>query len=263
MSNRSERQSIRSKAILREVQNSGSVAINDLCERHHASIATIRRDLQQLEEQGLLRRTHGGAVPIEPLFYEPFRRDASFVDLVARHAEEKRRIGQAAAELVEQGNAIALTAGTTTTEVVRCLRYQWGIKVVTNTVNIAMELSKRKDIEVFVTGGHLRGDWFSLVGPDAIETLRKTFVDIVFIGANGIDLSAGLTCHSSDEAAVNRAMVAQGKRRIAVVDRSKFGVVAGWQICPLEVCDLIITDSGAANETILPYTTRGLEVHRV
>ncbi|MHB1675785.1 MAG: DeoR/GlpR family DNA-binding transcription regulator [Acidobacteriaceae bacterium] len=263
MSDRSDRQSARSEAILREVQKFGSVAINDLCERHDASIATIRRDLQQLENQGLLRRTHGGAVPIEPLFYEPFRKDASFVDLVGRHAEEKRRIGQAAAELVGQGNTIALTAGTTTTEVVRCLRYQWGIKVVTNTVNVAMELSKRKDIEVFVTGGHLRGDWFSLVGPTAIDTLRQAFVDIVFIGANGIDPSAGLTCYSSDEAAVNRAMVSQAKRRIAVVDRSKFGIVAGWQICPVEVCDLIITDSGATSETIHPYAKRGVEVHRV
>lgn len=263
MSNRSERQSSRIKAIVRELQQAGSVTISDLCEHYQASIATVRRDLRQLEEQGLLRRTHGGAVPIEPLFYEPFKKDASFVDLVGRHAEEKRRIAQAAAELVEPGNTIALTAGTTTTEVIRCLRYEGGIKVVTNTVNIAMELSKRKDIEVFVTGGHLRGDWFSLVGPTTVDNLRQAFVDIVFIGANGIDPSAGLTCHSADEAAVNRVMVSQAKKRIAVVDRSKFGIITDWQICPIEACALIITDSGATNEMIAPYTERGIEVHRV
>lgn len=263
MSNRSERQSGRVKAIVRELQQSSSVSIHDLCSRYRASVATIRRDLRQLEEQGLLRRTHGGAVPIEPLFYEPFRKDASFIDLVGRNAEEKRRIAQAAAALVEQGNSIALTAGTTTTEVVRCLRHQGGIKVVTNTVNIAMELSKRRDIEVFVTGGHLRGEWFSLVGPAAIDSLRQTFVDIVFIGANGIHPTAGLTCHSADEAAVNRAMVAQAKRHIAVVDHSKFGTIADWKICNIEACDLIITDAGLTEDKVRDYAERGVAVQRV
>lgn len=263
MSSRSERQAIRIKGIIRELQQAGSVSIRDLCDQYQSSFATVRRDLRQLEKQGLLRRTHGGAVPIEPFFYEPFKKDASFVDLVGRHAEEKRRIAHAAAELVEPGNTIALTAGTTTTEVIRCLRPEGGIKVVTNTVNIAMELSKRKDIEVFVTGGHLRGDWFSLVGPTTVDNLRQTFVDIVFIGANGIEPSAGLTCHSPDEAAVNRAMVSQAKRRIAVVDRSKFGKIADWQICPIEACEMIITDSGVTDEMIAPYAKRGVKVQRV
>jgi DeoR family transcriptional regulator of aga operon len=263
MSDRSERQSSRVKAILNELQESGSVSINDLCDRFEASVATVRRDLQQLEEQGLLRRTHGGAVSIEPLFYEAFKKDASYVDLVGRNADEKRRIGRAAAELVQQGNTIALTPGTTTTEVVRCLRYEGGIKVVTNTVNVAMELSKRKDIEVFVTGGHLRGDWFSLVGPAAVDSLRQTYVDIAFLGADGIHPSAGLTCHSPEEAAVNRVMLTQAKKRIAVADRSKFGVIASWKMCPIEDCDLIITDKRVTKDMIGPYSERGVEVRRV
>jgi len=159
MSDRSERQSARIKAILRDLQQGGSLSIEDLCERYGASLATIRRDLQELEDRGLLRRIRGGAMPIEPLFYEPFRTSPSFQDLVGRHAEEKRRIGQAAAELLEPGNTLSLTAGTTTTEVVRCLPYEYNLKVITNTVNVAMELSKRKDVDVFVTGGHLRGAW--------------------------------------------------------------------------------------------------------
>ena len=263
MSERSERRSNRTKSILSELQRTGSVSINDLCQRFDASVATIRRDLQQLEEQGLLRRTHGGAVSIEPLFYEAFRKDAAFVDLVGRYPEEKRRIGQAAAELVQQGNSIALTPGTTTTEVTRCLRHLGGIKVVTNTVNVAMELSKRKDIEVFVTGGYLRGDWFSLVGPTAVESLQQAFVDIAFLGADGIDASAGLTCHSPDEAAVNRVMVAHAKKRVAVVDHSKFGVIADWKMCGVEDCSLIITDKGVSREIMVPYTARGIEIRRV
>jgi DeoR family transcriptional regulator of aga operon len=263
MSDRSKRQSSRVKSILHELQQAGSVSINDLCERYDASVATIRRDLQRLEEDGRLRRTHGGAVSIEPLFYEAFRKDASFVDLVGRHPKEKRRIGQAAAELIQQGNTIALTPGTTTTEVIRCLRYEGGIKVLTNTVNVAMELSKRKDIEVFVTGGYLRGDWFSLVGPAAVENLRQAYVDIVFIGADGIDPAAGLTCHSADEAAVNRVMIAQARKRVVVVDHSKFGTIASWKMCAVEDCQVMITDKGATKEVLAPYIERGVDVRRV
>jgi DeoR family transcriptional regulator, aga operon transcriptional repressor len=262
MSNRSDRQSGRLKAILRELQQSTAVTISDLCKEHKASVATIRRDLEHLERLGLLRRTHGGAILIEPLFYEAFKKNASFVDMVGRYAEEKRRIGRAAADLVKPGNSIVLTAGTTTTEVIRCLPFQTGIKVVTNTVNVAMELSKRKDVEVFVTGGHLRGEWFSLVGSTAIESLRQAFVDIAFIGADGVDLSAGLTCVSPDEAAVNRTMVAQAARCIAVVDRTKFGIVTSWEICPVKRCEIIVTDTGASDETIAPYLDLGIDVRR-
>jgi DeoR/GlpR family transcriptional regulator of sugar metabolism len=263
MSDRSDRQSKRIRSIRDQLQQHGSVSLNELCERFEASIATIRRDLQQLEEQGLLRRTHGGAVSIEPLFYEAFRKDSSYVDVVQRHADEKRRIGRAAAELVQEGNTISLTPGTTTNEVVRCLRYESGIKVITNTVNVAMELSKRKDIEVFVTGGHLRGDWFSLVGPIAVDNMSRAYVDIAFVGADGIDPAAGLTCHNPDEAAVNRVVVTQARKRIAVLDRSKFGVITSWKMCAVEDCDLIITDKGATKDLIAPYVKRGVEVRRV
>lgn len=263
MSERSERQRTRIDAIVRTLQQSGTVSIDELCQKFGASVATVRRDLQQLESQGMLRRTHGGAVPIEPLFYEPFRKDASFVDLMNRYAEEKRRIAQAAAELVVQGNRISLTAGTTTTEIIRCLRYKGGIEVVTNTVNVAMELAKQKDIDVFVTGGHLRGDWFSLVGPSAIESLRRTFVDITFLGANGIDVASGLTCHNPDEAEVNKTMVAQAKMKIAVVDHSKLGLTAAWSICPVTELDLLITDRGATEEQLEPFKKAGISIRAV
>ncbi len=263
MTDRSERQSIRVKAILHELRQEGSVSLNKLCKRYQVSVATIRRDLQGLEEEGLLRRTHGGAVSIEPLFYEAFRKDSSYIDLVGRHPKEKRRIGQAASEIVEPGNLVALTSGTTTTEVARCLPLGAGIKVLTNTVNVAMELSKRKDIEVFVTGGNLRGDWFSLVGPTAVETLKQVNIDVAFIGADGIDPVAGLTCHSAEEAAVNRVIVARSKKRVAVVDHSKFGTVTSWTICTADDCQLIITDKGASKEMLAPYTERGITTRRV
>lgn len=260
---RSEKQENRLRAILSLLQQSGSVTVEELREKFHISVVTARRDLNVLEERGLLRRTHGGAESIEPLFYEPFRNDRSFQAQVSRFADEKRRIGRAAAALVEPNGTVALTPGTTTTEVIRGLPLNHNITVVTNTVNIAMELSKRKDISVFVTGGYLRGDWFSLTGPTAIHSLNQIVISTLFIGADGIDASWGLTCFSPDEAALNGTMVGHAQRKIAVVDHSKFGVVAGWRICQANEVDTLITDTGATDEMVAPFEAMGIHVMRV
>jgi DeoR family transcriptional regulator of aga operon len=263
MAERNDKRSSRTTFILQDLRQAGCVSVEALRDKLEVSLATVRRDLQELEDRGLLRRTHGGAVPIEPLFYEAFRDDRSFQDQVESFADEKRRIAQEASTLVSPGNTIAITPGTTTTEVVRSVQSVSGITVITNTVNVAMELSKRKDIEVFVTGGHLRGDWFSLVGPTAIAAISGVFVDLLFIGANGIDAQMGLTCVSADEAEINRCMVRQAKRKIAVADHSKLGVVTKWLICPTESIDMLITDTGATDRMIAPFVELGIEVRRV
>lgn len=263
MYERSEKQSARVAVILKELRQAGSVSVEALSETLGVSVATIRRDLQELEETGLLRRTHGGAMPIEPLLYEAFRHDRSFQDQMDSFAEEKRRIARAAAELVAPGNTIAITAGTTTTEVIRNLPTVGGITVVTNTVNVAMELSKRKDLYVFVTGGHLRGDWFSLVGPEAVASMSGVFVDVLFVGVNGIDAQHGLTCINADEVEINRTMVRQAKRKICVADHSKLGVVTKWLICPTSDIDMLITDKDATDKMIAPFLEKRIEVRRV
>jgi DeoR family transcriptional regulator, aga operon transcriptional repressor len=258
-----DKQKVRLAAILSALQQSGSVSVESLSKDLDVSLVTIRRDLDSLEKQGLLRRTHGGAVSIEPLFYEPFRNDRSFQAQVEKFADEKRRIGRAAAALINDGEIIALTPGTTTTEVIRGLPLNLKITVVTSTVNVAMELSKRKDLDVFVTGGHLRGDWFSLVGPTAAESLSHLLVGTVFLGADGVDPKWGLSCYNPDEAQLNSSMVAHAQKKIAVVDHSKFGVIAGWRICPSSDLDLIITDSGATDEMIAPFERAQIQVMRV
>jgi len=258
-----DKQQIRLNSILTTLQHSGSVSVEGLSKDLNVSLVTIRRDLDSLEGQGLLRRTHGGAVSIEPLFYEPFRNDRSFQAQVEKFADEKRRIGRAAAALIEEGEIITLTPGTTATEVIRGLPLHRKVTVVTSTVNVAMELSKRKDLDVFVTGGHLRGDWFSLVGPTAVQSLAHLLVRTVFIGADGVDPKWGLSCYNPDEAQLNSAMVRHAQRKIAVVDHSKFGVVAGWRICPTSDLDILITDSGATDEMIAPFERAQIKVIRV
>jgi DeoR family transcriptional regulator of aga operon len=253
----------RFNSILSGLQESGSVAVDELSDHLGVSVVTIRRDLDVLEQQGLLRRTHGGAVSIEPLFYEPFKKDRSFQEQVERQAAEKRRIGRAAAALINPGETIAITPGTTTAEIIRGIPFNSKITVVTNTANIAMELSKRKDVNVFVTGGHLHGDWFSLVGPSAIRSLENMLIHTMFIGADGIDADWGLSCFSSDEAELNGTMVRHARRHIAVADSTKFGVVANWRICQTSAIQTLITDTDATDEMIAPFQKLGIEVLRV
>ena len=246
--------------ILERLREAGSASVEELCEELGVSVHTIRRDLEDLHGQGMLRRIHGGAAQLEPLFYEPFRADKSFQEQMESFVDEKRRIAKAAAALVNDGDIVAMTAGTTTTETIRCLPMNRGLTVVTNTVNVAMELCKRKDIEVFVTGGNLRGTWFSLVGQTAIQSMSKVFIDTLFIGVNGLDAERGLTCFNQDEAELNKVMVQQAKRKIVVTDRSKLGLATKWSIAPASVIDVIVTDSGASEEMVAPFRKLGISV---
>jgi len=257
------KQQTRLNAILEHLRKSGNVTVESLSEKFGTSLVTIRRDLDQLESDGVLQRTHGGASLLEPLFYEPFKNDRTFQAHLESFSDEKRRIGHAAAALVEKGDTIALTPGTTTLEVIRGLPLNHNITVVTNTVNVAMELSKRKDLDIFVTGGHLRGDWFSLVGPTAVDSLKQMLIHTLFIGSDGIDGQWGVSCLSSEEAQLNAAMVKTSRRRIAVIDSSKFGKVAGWRICEVSDLNILITDTGATDAMIAPFVERGVDVRRV
>jgi DeoR family transcriptional regulator of aga operon len=147
--------------------------------------------------------------------------------------------------------------------VVRSIRNQQGVTVVTSTINVAMELSKRRNLEVFVTGGFLRGDWFSLVGSAAGYAMSQINVDKAFLGVNGIDVEKGLSSANSGEAAINRVMVNQAKLRIVVTDHSKLGTVATYRFCGSNEVQVLITDTGASDAAIQPFEALGIEVKRV
>src|SRR5580693_5715173 len=135
------------EAILEELLRNGEVSVENLAGSLSVSAMTIRRDLGDLERQGLLRRNHGGAVPVAPMLYEAFRHVSSFQEQEQQCVAEKRRIGLMAANLVADGEIIAIGAGTTTTQVARSVRHRKGITVLTNAINIAMELSHLPDIK--------------------------------------------------------------------------------------------------------------------
>ncbi len=252
----------RSERILQDLLREGSVTVEELAQRLEVSPSTVRRELRSLEGQGLLRRTHGGVAPIEGGLYEPFRHNASFQEQEQLRSEEKRRIGLAAASLVQEGETIAISAGTTATQVARCLRHRTGITIVTNAVNIAMELSQCRGLTVIVTAGVLSGNWFSLLGPATLRSIEELFVDRAFIGLDGIHPDHGVTSHHPDEAAVNRAMTRQARQTVALADHTKIGSIARIRVCPLTDIDLLITDAGVSAEALAAFAPTALNIRQ-
>jgi len=254
----------RAKKILQVLLQHGNASVDELVEHLGASAPSIRRDLARLEERNLVHRTHGGARLAGQMQYEPFRFDSSFHVRESRFADEKRRIGMAAAELIREHDTVGFTAGTTPTQVARCIRHRNSINIITNAVNIAMELSNQPALNVTLTGGTMR--WagaFSLTGPTAIEMLSGVFMDTAFIGACGVDPQRGVTTIEPDEAAVFRAMVRQAKQVVVIADSSKIGMVSPALICPASEIDVLVTDSGINAEALAAFRANDIEVRAV
>lgn len=254
----------RADHILRELRNRGSISLDELIAELGASAASVRRDLAKLEAKGLVRRTHGGVMLVEPLLYEPFRYDSVFQSREQHRTAEKRRIGLAAAELIQENETVGFTAGTTTTHVARNLRNRHNIRVITNAINIGMELSNCVGLRTFVTGGFVQ--WagsFSLIGQVAISTLNDIYMDRVFVSVCGIDVTRGATVIEPEEALTFRAMIHQSKQTVVVTDSTKLGVVSPALVCPIANVHTIITDTRASDKAIAPFRERGIEVQRV
>ncbi len=248
------RQADRLSAVLERLSGNGSVGVGDLARDLGVSAATVRRDLQLLEEQRLLSRTHGGAIAHGVLYELPLRYRS------ARHGEQKLRIAAAAADRVADGTAVGLTGGTTTTEVARALSDRRRLTVVTNSLSIASELAVRPNLKLVVTGGVARAESYELVGPLAEASLAGLNVDLVIVGVDGIAIDAGLTTHHEVEAHTNRALIDRAGRVLVVADSSKIGQVAFARICELGRVDELVTDADAAKADLARLTDAGVKV---
>src|SRR4051812_22246378 len=247
------RQSDRLDAILTRLSEHGSVAVTGLAHDLGVSMATIRRDLELLESQRLLSRTHGGAVSHGVLYELPLRYRSG------RHAEEKHRIAEAAADRLGDARVVGLTGGTTTTEVARRIAGR-SLTVVTNALNIAAELAVRPNLKLVVTGGVARPESYELVGPLAEASLSGLYLDIVLVGVDGIAVGAGLTTHHEVEAHTNRALIARARRVVVVADSSKIGQIAFARICGLDAVHEVISDTGADRSEVAALRAAGTTV---
>ena len=244
-------------AILQALSERGNVDVDDLTRDLDVSPATVRRDLQALHEQRLLERTHGGAVAIGGLYELPMRYRSS------RQREEKLRIAAAAMAHVRDGMSIALTGGTTTTEIGRALVQREDLTVVTNAINIAAELAVRSNIRLVVTGGVARSASFELVGPLAEGVLAQLHVDLAFVGVDGISAKAGLSTHREVEAHTNRIMAERASRVIAVADATKVGAAALARICGADEIGGLITTTDVDPAEHAALTALGVDVELV
>lgn len=245
----------RRQHILNLIQKNGRVLVEDLSDQLGLSRITIRKDLDYLESRDLLKRSHGGALPVtNGSLDDPSIREKS----VLNH-EAKVAIARAAAGMVQEGQCIILDSGTTTTEIARALASFRKLTIVTNALNIATELAST-DFEIILIGGTLRKNSLSVVGPLAEDVLREIHADIAFLGIDGFDVKSGLTTPNLLEARVNRAMVESSERVIAVFDSSKFGRRSLSLIVPADRIDGVITDEKAPTAEVEAIRDLGLEV---
>ena len=244
----------RLSALLEALTSQRSVDVTAMAAEFGVSSATVRRDLRTLHEQGLLVRTHGGAVPSDLDLELPVRYRSS------RRRSEKHHIALAAASLVPDGAVVGLTGGTTTTELARALSDRNGITVVTNALNIASELVLRSSIRLVVIGGSARHASYELVGPSAESMLARYHLDLAFIGTDGVTLAAGCTTHDEMEAQTDRAFLDRSKRVVVVADSSKLGRSAFAHICDLSEIDDLITDEEADPELLNEIADAGVRV---
>lgn len=253
------RQEDRLGQILRRLSEHGSVGVGDLADELRVSQASVRRDLQMLEQQKLLTRTHGGAVASGVLYELPMRYRGG------QNYEAKRAIASYLCELLpEDVSSVGLTGGTTTTEVARALaERRRSLRVVTNALNIASELAVRANIDLVVCGGSARPESYELVGPLAEQALANLNLDVAVLGVDGISPTAGLTTHHEVEASTDRTLVRTAERIIVAADASKIGRRAFAKIIDVAAVSDIVTDASAKPADVAALQALGPTVHVV
>jgi DeoR family transcriptional regulator of aga operon len=246
----------RHEAIRKALEIHGRVSTAELAARLGVSTVTIREDLKQLEQQTVLTRTRGGAIPHRGSGAELALELTSWAN-----RGEKRAIGAHAAGLVESGSTVIIDVGSTTTEMAKALSPDLnGVTVITNGLNIALILESMPGITVIVTGGTLRPLQHSLVAPMGTLLLEKLKADVAFVGCNGVDPERGFTNSNIAEAEIKQAMVEATNRAVFLADKSKIGEVAAAFVADIDSADLLVTDAGADQEVLSALHGAGLDI---
>ena len=229
------------------------VRMDDLYTLLDTSEATVRRDLEWLEREGIVERTHGGAILSQRLTLEP-----EYLQRAQKYPEEKRLIGETAAALIDNNDVVFINSGTTTTQVIRYICGDKGITVFSNNVYAALEVGET-DFKHHLIGGEFQPHSNSVAGRFALETLRQVYADKVIIGVDGVSLKHGCTVPSNAEAEVICQMIDRTRGEIIIVaDHSKWGVVSNFQVATIDEIDKFVTD-----QAIDPAAFESLRAHSV
>jgi DeoR family fructose operon transcriptional repressor len=247
----------RQQVIVRLARADGRVDVATLADTLTVTAETIRRDLTSLERAGVLRRVHGGAIPVERVGFQPAveTRDALLTG-------EKERIARAALAEVPETGAVILDAGTTTARLARALPVDRELTVVVNSPVIATILGTRPHITVLLIGGRLRGRTLATVDDWALRPLADMYVDVAFLGTDGLSVERGLTTSDPAEAAVKRAMIGAARRTVLLADRTKIGNDHLARFGTLDDLDLLVTDAGSDDKPVAEVEATGLRVVR-
>lgn len=240
---------------LQLLEDRGEVTVADLSRAAGVSEMTIRRDLEALERQGLLRRVRGGAVTAVSRGYEP-----PYGLRAGRNLEAKARIAAKAASLVGEGETLIVDVGTTALELARSLAQRSGLTILTPSFRAAELLVPNPELRVIVTGGIARPGELSLIGDLAERAFADLHCDAVYLGAGGVDASVGVTEFNLDDARVKRAALASARRCVVLADSSKLDRVAVASVCPVDRVDVLITDDGASEALLAQLRERDVEV---
>lgn len=241
--------------ILERLRTRGRVLAADLTAELDVSADTIRRDLRELDDAGLLRRVHGGALPRHG--------DAGSFHARARRAPEaKASIARRAAALVHDGQVVVLDGGTTTLELARAFRPDLRASVITTSPPIALELAGHGGLEVTVVGGTLRPSSLVTVGAAAVEALRVIRADVAFLGVCGLHPEIGVTTDDLEERHVKAAMIEGAGEVVALADHDKLGTAMPVVVAPIRAVTQLVTDAEVDEDALAPYRAQGIEVLR-
>ncbi|WP_199438911.1 DeoR/GlpR family DNA-binding transcription regulator [Umezawaea beigongshangensis] len=245
----------RQRVIVEQLADRHRVEVADLATATGASEMTVRRDLDVLAARGVLRRVHGGAVPVSPTGVEP-----PFAARAAVASDAKRAIAAAAAAAISDGETVVLDSGTTAVEVARHLRGR-PVTVLPLSLHAARELLDDATVRVLLPGGEPRPDELALVGPLALASLRALRFDVAVISPCGFSVSDGLTSFDLRDAEIKQQALAVSARSVVLADGSKWDRVALVHVCPADAADTVITDDSAPAAQRAELADRGVLVH--
>lgn len=240
--------------ILDLLARDGALSVSHLSRELGVSEVTIRGQLRELEDRGLLSRTHGGATSTSV---------RNVLERQREHEDEKERIARSAADLVEDGDRIMIEAGTTTSRIVRHLAGRRGVQIVTNSTLVFSHARHNPALTVILTGGTFHGPSESLVGPVALRAIRDFHVRMAFVGTDGVTLNRGLTTQFAEGAEAIAAMHAQADETWLLADSTKYGRSGFVRVLDVPQLTGIVTDSGLSAEARRELADAGVQVRLV